>query len=242
MKPYYDHAGIVIYHGDCREVLPHIGPVDLVLTDPPFNANKTYGKGTNDLMSWPAYCAWLDPIVEQLENMTTNLVLVFMSVNGLMEFSRVRRPRHICVWDKPLSFAPRQGNSAFLPHWEPCLIYGNVWGKGGRPDYHISDVWHHNPAERNGHPCPKPLGLMKRIIKDIPADTILDCFAGSGTTLVAAKQHARHAIGIEIEERYCEIAARRLSQEVFDFGDAEVEQQHETGLFDENSLPTPGDP
>lgn len=221
MKPYYEHAGITVWHGDCREILPQIEIVDLVLTDPPFNANKQYGPGTNDLMSWPAYCDWICPIIAQLEGKCAGLVMVFASVNGMIELSKVKRPRHVCVWDKPMSFSPRQGGSAFLPHWEPCLIYGKPWGEGGRvPDYHISDVWHHNTAERNGHPCPKPLSLFKRILRDIPAIVTLDPFMGSGTTLRAAKDLGRKAIGIEIEECYCEIAAKRLSQEVLDLQEA----------------------
>ena len=216
MTPYYEHAGITIYHGDAREIMPHLEPVELVLTDPPYNAGKDYGEGTQDKRSWPEYCDWLSPLIDQMEEKSSGLVMVFLSVNGLMEMcASGRRPRHVCVWDKPMSFSPRQGGSAFLPHWEPCAIYGKPWGEGGRvPNYHLSDVWHCNPAERNGHPCPKPQKLFKGILKDVPAQTILDPFAGSGTTLRAAKDLGRKAIGIEIEERYCEIAAKRMAQEV----------------------------
>lgn len=218
MKPYYSQDGITLWCADCREVIPQLEPVDLVLTDPPYNAGIRYGPSVEDLQSWPSYCEWLAPIIEQCEAVSGGLVLVFLSVNGLLYLSGVKRPRHVCVWDKPMSFSPRLGGSAFLPHWEPCAVYGKPWGEGGRvPDYHLSDVWHHNTAERNGHPCPKPLPLLLRILRDIPAEVVLDPFAGSGTTLVAAKQLGRKAIGIEIEERYCEIAAKRLSQEVFQF-------------------------
>lgn len=218
MKPYYEHAGIQIYHGDCREILPQLEDqsAGLVLTDPPFNARFDYGPGTYDEREWSDYAAWLIPVILELERISANMVMVFASVNGLLEISCRYRPRHVCVWDKPMSFTPRQGGSAFLPHWEACLIYGKTWGEGGRvPDYHISDVWHHNPTAANGHPCPKPISLMKQLLGNIPGEPILDCFAGSGTTLVAAKSMNRRAIGIEIEEKYCEIAAKRLSQEVF---------------------------
>jgi DNA modification methylase len=75
-------------------------------------------------------------------------------------------------------------------------------------------------GEKNGHPCPKPLSWMRWLVSlgSRVGETVLDPFMGSGTTLVAAKQLYRNAIGIEIEERYCEIAAKRLSQEVFDWG------------------------
>lgn len=216
MKPYYEHAGVTIYHADCREVLPDL-TADLIVTDPPYNAGKDYGEGTNDKRTWAEYCEWIVPIIEMCECSSSGLVMMFLSVNGLLELSQVKRPRHVCVWEKPMSFAPRMGGSPFLPHWEPCAIYGKPWGEGGRvPAYHMSDVWRHNPAEKNGHPCPKPLSLMTRIISKIPADLLCDPFCGSGTTLVAAKELGRRAVGIELNEEYCEIAAKRLAQEVLD--------------------------
>jgi site-specific DNA-methyltransferase (adenine-specific) len=76
-------------------------------------------------------------------------------------------------------------------------------------------------SEKNGHPCPKPLGLMRWLVARVskPNETVLDPFMGSGTTLLAAKDMGHRAIGIEIEERYCEIAAKRLSQEVLPLED-----------------------
>ena len=86
---------------------------------------------------------------------------------------------------------------------------------GGRPSVIQSNA----VSERNGHPCPKPVEWMLWLVKwvSLEDETILDPFMGSGTTLVAAKQLGRRAIGIEIEERYCEIAANRLRQEVLEF-------------------------
>ena len=218
MKPYYEEAGITIYHGDCRDILPELTRVDAVIADPPYNARLVYGESVNDNRTWEEYIEWLKPIIEICESLSDGPVFVFLSVNGLLEITRVKRPRHIAVWDKPMSFSPRLGGSAFLPHWEPCAIFGKVWGEGGKvPDWHISDVWHHNPSLRNGHPCPKPYPLLMQIIGAMPAKKILDPFMGSGTTLVAAKNLGREASGIEIEERYCEIAANRLRQSVFNF-------------------------
>lgn len=215
VTPYYEHAGITIYHGDCREILPRIGPVDVVVTDPPYNAGLDYGQGTNDARGWPEYIEWLVEIINRCEQAATGPVFVFVSVNGLLSLAVAKRPRHVCVWAKPMSFSPRQGGSPFLPHWEPCAVFGRVHGEGGRvPDYSLADVWHHNTARRNGHPCPKPLSLLLGILGRVPGEVVLDPFMGSGTTLVAAKRLGRQAIGIEIEERYCEIAVQRLAQEV----------------------------
>lgn len=74
------------------------------------------------------------------------------------------------------------------------------------------------PKNGRSHPTPKPVALMTHLIERCPAGTILDPFMGSGTTLVAARDMGRKAIGIEIEERYCEVAVKRLSQGVFPFG------------------------
>lgn len=215
MTPYYEQDGITIYHGDCLEVIPQLVQVDLVLTDPPYNAGKQYGEGTDDSRPTWEYIRWLAEAIDYCELASRGMVLVFLSVNGMLDLSARKRPRHVCVWDKPMSFSPRQGGSCFLPHWEPCLVYGKPWGDGGRvPGYSLPDVWHHSPAKRNGHPCPKPESLMRQILLALPVGSVLDPFCGSGTTLVEAKRLGWKATGIEIEERYCEIAAKRLAQRV----------------------------
>lgn len=222
MKPYYDDGkGILIYHGDALQILPELAPSDLIVTDPKYNCGMDYGKDVDDDLPWPTYVAWLRTIIECCEANCNGPVFMFLSVNGLLEITPFKRPRHVCVWDKPMSFSPRLGGSPFLPHWEPCAVFGRVWGKGGRvPDWHLQDVWHHLPAKRNGHPCPKPESLILQIIGASPAGLVCDPMMGSGTTLRAAKDLGRKAIGIEIEERYCEIAAKRLAQEVLDFAAA----------------------
>ncbi len=218
-KPYYldEQAGIVIYCADNHDILPHIPDksLDLVLTDPPYNAGVDYGEMTKDKQSWDIYCQWLSLVILELERLADGLVLMFLSVNGMLELSARKRPRHVCIWVKPMAFTPRLGGTAFLPHYEPCLVYGKTWGESGRvPNYSLSDVWRFNTAERNGHPCPKPDDLIRFIISNTPSNVILDPFLGSGTTAVAAKILGRKCVGIEIEEKYCAIAAKRLSQSV----------------------------
>lgn len=215
-EPYYERDGITIFCADCRDILPLLGPVDLVLTDPPYNAGVDYGRLVNDSLPWSGYRKLMGDVLAELERLSNGPILIFSSVTAMFHLAAVSPPRWVCAWTKPLSLAHRVGGSPFLPHWEPCLIYGQVWGDGGRvPNYHLSDVWSCNPeAERNGHPCPKPIQLIRRLVRIIPGDTILDPFMGSGTTLRAAKDLGRRAVGIEIEEKYCEIAVKRLAQEV----------------------------
>jgi hypothetical protein len=124
----------------------------------------------------------------------------------------------MAIWNK------RYGASAFIaypiyPHWEGIALY-NLSGDFAGNVGHRSDVFTFAPAKAQGsrHPSPKPLDLMKELCGWMPGSSICDPFSGSGTTLVAAKAIGKTAIGIEIEERYCEIAAKRLQQEVMDFG------------------------
>lgn len=214
-KPYYESGGITIWLGDCREILPQLEQVDLVLTDPPYNAGIDYGENSNDKQEWSQYAAWLIPIILEMERVSDGPVLVFGSISSTLAVSAVKQPRWVAAWIKPMAFSHRVGGSPFLPHWEPCMIFGKVWGAGGQvPNYSLPDTWTFNPTRSNGHPCPKPIELMRYLIAHIPGDTILDPFMGSGTTLRAAKDLGRKAIGIEIEEKYAEIAVKRLAQEV----------------------------
>ena len=104
------------------------------------------------------------------------------------------------------------------PEVRPPLL-GSGWI--GKPTGTVLTTHEQRSLEpgRIGHPTPKPLSLMSALIAKCPPGTIADPFAGSGSTLVAAKALGRRAIGVELEERYCEIAARRLAQDVLDFGD-----------------------
>ena len=205
------------------------GGVDLVLTDPPYGVGIKYGKSYNDARD--IYWEWFVPTVELMRQHSK--LVVFTHRNEAL--------RHLTTWDwvgvwnKPGAFGSRIGNSVILPHWEPIFLYG-IHQMGVHAEY-SSDVFTFNPVpsnnrshgnigraawERDGfeyHPCPKPPKLYQRLIQVFGqnADTICDPFTGSGTTLRAAKDLRRKAIGIEIEEKYCEIAAKRLEQEVFDF-------------------------
>jgi site-specific DNA-methyltransferase (adenine-specific) len=111
--------------------------------------------------------------------------------------------------------------------WQPILVYGTdpylKRGMGSRPDTISVGAGGAGLGEvgASEHPCPKPLDVWKRIllrVSPVEGELVLDPFMGSGTTLRAAKDLGRKAIGIEIEERYCEIAAKRLAQEVLPFG------------------------
>lgn len=223
MIPYYEHGGITIYHGDCRDVLPTLEPVDLVVTDPPYDVHAGKGGGAfgnrASLVNtggftdggcdysfldaaWPGWFCFCS--LKQLPSL--------LSAAGDM-------PRHhLLTWCKP-NPVPTCSNK-YLPDVE-YIVHGFTRGRlFGEFKDKASFVVHRCGDKRTDHPNEKPLSLLARLVRlgSKDGETLLDPFMGSGTTLRAAKDLGRKAIGIEIEERYCEIAAKRLAQEVLPFG------------------------
>ena len=203
MKPYYEKDGITIYHSDCRDILPTLGPVDLVLTDPPYNAAKDYGDH-NDAMPQDEYETWCD---QWFTALPAHRVILFPGVGNIFHWAK-HGPKAVACWYKPGN--PGGGGPFQFYEWEPILLWG--------VQFRLSDVFHCPISMQDDvgdHPCPKPLRLLRLMVSRLRTEgTILDPFMGSGTTLRACKDLGRKAIGIEIEERYCEIAAKRLAQEV----------------------------
>ena len=238
MKPYYSHAGIQIFHGDCREILPSLEPVDLVLTDPPYGANQAvWDSAKPDSIIWDSLFAamkdgavlyywgfwgdadWILPHAKRV-GLTPQSQLTWWFQTGRPQ---VKAYREDCerAWyfskGEPRTFNPEMD-------LEPYGDEAN-YERYGRDGKHPGTVWIasrilHNHPENVGHETQKPMTIISKIIRisSNEGEMVLDAFAGSGTTLRAAKDLGRKAIGIEIEERYCEIAAKRLSQEVFEFG------------------------
>jgi site-specific DNA-methyltransferase (adenine-specific) len=206
-EPYYEEPGITIYCADCRDVLPHLPKVDLVLTDPPYGVGVKYAgfvDGKEELCR----------LIASTFSMIRKSASVVFLTPGNENIFLYPQPDHILSW---MILGGAGLCDWGFTCWHAVLAYGAdpylVAGKGSYPD-----AWlHQESTVKNGHPCPKPLGIWKRILSRgsvNDSDTILDPFMGSGTTLVAAKQLGRRAIGIEIERKYCDIAIERLRQEV----------------------------
>ena len=243
--PYYDDGGVVLYHGDCLEILPALEPVDHVITDPPYardvylriqDATTAAGSGAPGRMggSLAKLAAgaignideMLDPVAAEIARLARRWALVFSDVettgrwrNALAAHERMRYVR-TGAWVKPDAMPQMSGDRPAVG-FEPatiCHAQGKMrWNGGGR-----AAVWTYGTAKRNrpNHPCPKPEPLMAAIVADFTDrdDVILDPFAGSGTTLVAAKRLGRQAIGIEQSAEYCEVAATRLAQGALPLG------------------------
>jgi site-specific DNA-methyltransferase (adenine-specific) len=214
VKPYYEHNGITIYHADCRELLPEIKGIDALITDPPYgmNLNTDYSgmKGWNgNGKNHPAVYGDDKPF--DPSPFVNFKIAVMWGANHFA--SRLPDSGGWIVWNKRGEGKPSE------------ICFGDcelAWTNVGQSVRMYSHMWHgvaRWTEEPSFHPTQKPVALMQWVMKRYTDDeqSVLDPFCGSGTTLVAAKNLGRKAIGIEIEEKYCEIAAKRLSQEVMQF-------------------------
>lgn len=218
MTPYYDEDGVTIYHADCRDVLPLLerGCVDLVLTDPPYNVGKDYG-GHDDAMAPADYVAWCRSWFALVRAVCARTI-VFPGNGNLPVWWEISKPSAVGCWYKP-----GNGGSSVIgwEEWEPWLYWTGDKGLLGGSSVIRAPVGKQTGVA--GHPCPKPLELMTRLLLKCKSAAVLDPFLGSGTTAVAAKALGLRAIGCEVNERYCEVAANRLSQDVLPlFDDEEV--------------------
>ena len=228
MKPYYQDSHCTIYHGNCFDVLPDLPEIDLILTDPPYEDEAhIITRRTRAVLENRKVYADID---FGKMNEETRLFLCEMKCNWLLTFcqaeavylykellkEKYRRPM---VWIKPDSSPqftgdrPAMGYESIVAAW--CTGGRSKWNAGGKRGVYT----HLGTSGRfGGHPTEKPLKLMIELISDFSLEgLILDPFMGSGTTLRAAKDLNRKAIGIELEEKYCEIAVKRLQQEVMQF-------------------------
>lgn len=218
MQPYYQHAGITIYHGDSREILPALPRADLVLTDPPYGIGMAKGVGGGGYGGFGKMKRrprsyegdWDDerPDAELLRQVAAagEVAIIW----GGQYFADVLpMGRKWLVWDKQQS----------MPSYSDAeLAWTDLPGVALKMFRQCGAGMMAAERERY-HPTQKPVALIKWCIRQAPDDCklVLDPFMGSGTTLVAAKDLRVSAIGIEREERYCEVAATRLSQEVLEF-------------------------
>lgn len=220
MKPYYEHGGITIYHGDCREIIGWIS-ADVLITDPPYGIRWPAGRLHSDRAIRDN--AEMSIIGDQDSSVRDTILDMWGNKQAIVFGSwRIPRPnkvRHRLIWHKE-GRHPGVSPCAIYPNDEEIYLIGDDWL--GPPMATVITTYEQRSAQPGliGHPTPKPLELLTKLIRKCSPGLIADPFSGSGATLVSAKRLHRRAIGIEIEERYCEIAAKRLSQEVLDFGEA----------------------
>jgi len=253
MKPYYDHNGITIYHGDCLEVMKDIPDqsIDMVLADPPYGTTA---------------CKWdsvipFDAMWERLNKLIkpNGAIVLFGSepFSSALRMSNIKNYKYDWIWEKERGTGFARANKQPLRKHEIISVFykkppfynpegdklekpykhalpisksksDNVSGSGFNSEGNrIYKTYTHSKKHsiikisrehntKNTHPTQKPVALMEYLIKTYTneGETVLDFAMGSGTTGVACQKEGRKAIGIENEEKYCEIAAKRLAQEV----------------------------
>ena len=220
LKPYYQDDAVAIYHGDCRDILPQLEPVDLVLTDPPYflpaahyQTRRGEQRSLGDLSILEhffkdAFNDWVSVLKDD------GFAYVFCDGQSYPIFYRAAYPLfhrlRPLVWDKLTSI-----NGFSWRHQHEIIMFCEM---PNHPKINTGDgdvlKYRAVPIGERVHLAQKPVGLLAALIrKSLPLGGIaLDPFMGSGTTLIAAKDLEHKAIGIEIEEKYCEIAAKRLSR------------------------------
>jgi len=232
MTPYYQDNAVTIYHGDCREIVPTLGRFDLLLTDPPYGINYQSNMRTASQK--------MDKMVGDYE-IDVSVVDIFPDCNCVALFSRwdtapawslklgQRMPvRGQIVWHKACGGMGDLSRSYLLDYEVIVYATSNDFALPGKRH---GSVWRcqTDSASSYQHPTQKPVEIMTMCIdRFLVGETILDPFAGSGTTGRAAKDLERKATLIEREEKYCEIAANRMTQETLNFtapADIAIEQQ-----------------
>lgn len=215
MTPYYEDSAVVIYHADCREIIDSL-TADVLVTDPPYGIR--YSPSENSAKAWGRKTFVGDTVVagdDEPFDPAPFLRYPSIVLFGANHYAdRLPPSPSWLVWDKrdgmtSNDFADCELAWTNLPG--VVRLFRHQWSGALRAS---------ERGEPRVHPTQKPLVLMRWVLDRCPAGTVLDPFMGSGTTLRAAKDRGRRAIGVEIEERYCEAAAKRMGQEVFDFGEA----------------------
>ena len=233
MAIYYQDDHVTLYHGDSRKALPAMADssVQAVITDPPYSenthkmakSNKGKGHGVKAIEFAPFTDEDLFATLTECGRVSERWVVANLDYKHAFKIDSEPlaglRVMRIGVWVKtnpmPQISADRPGQG-----WEAIAYLHKEsvkpsWSGGGKHGNYILPI-----AQNEGHPTSKPLSMVSDLVTRFTkhGDTILDPFAGSGTTLRAAKNNGRKAIGYEIDEAYCELIATRLSQDVFDFG------------------------
>jgi len=217
--PYWSDETCALYLGDCREVTEWLA-ADVLVTDPPYGRKWRQGRHwdaghTDDSHTGIAGDDDTGMRDEILAMWGDRLAIVF----GDLTLAPASGTRQTLVYRKPPNAGTRGAMGGFRRNAEAIYLVG-PWssGLGGRSSVIATGAPSQgNPSSiqgRYGHPHAKPVDVMETLIIACPPGTIADPFAGSGSTLVAARNQGRPVIGVEIEERYCELAARRLSQAV----------------------------
>jgi len=209
--PYYADDSVTLYLGDCLEI-DAWRAADVLVTDPPYGqayVSNEWGRGAGD------------KVVGDHDATARDAALALWAGPALVFGNwRVTRPPNLTnrlLWHKKGRQPGFIGASlvvAWYPVDEEIYVIGRGWVGPPVANVYATEEQRTLQPAKVGHPTPKPLGLMEQLLQRCPAGVVADPFAGAGATLIAARNLGRKAIGVEIEERYCETIAKRLAQDV----------------------------
>ena len=244
MTPYYTDASVTIYHGDMFDILPTLSAIGAVITDPPYSSGGAF-RGDRAMSTSAKYvqsdtAAYRPDFAGDNRDQRSFLAWCALWMNAARQASIVGAPiasfidwrqlptltdaiqaggwtwRGIAVWSKKYGRVNSAGFSSACEY----VVWGTNGPAAGQEDYPAGVFECQSPQNRE-HIAQKPEPVMQWVCRIAPVGAcVLDPFMGSGTTLVSAKAIGRTAVGIDVDERYCEIAARRCSQEALDLGNA----------------------
>ena len=235
--PYYSDENVTLYHGDCLEHPEWWTGADVLVTDPPYGIGYTAGRTTGatraDRLATSRFIAERGTQrIQSDEDVTArDGALSAWGERPALVFGHWRKPRPdrtvmrlLWIKNEPGTGLASAKDHPWITRDEEIYVLASTQSEfaNGSVDRNFIETRQlmSNVARHIDHPTPKPIGLMQWLLKKCkPEWVIADPFAGSGSTLVAAKALGRKAVGVELEERYCEVAARRLSQGVLDFGE-----------------------
>lgn len=225
MSPYYQDDAVTLYHGDCLELSDLWTGADVLVTDPPYGYNvKLTGSRRGNRRG--GHSPWAGSAIAGDQDLSArDAVMAAWGAGPAIVFGSWKMPKPegthtVLVWDKGDGVGMGDLSIPWRPNWEEVYVLG----RGFRGHRGTSVLTGHTvvswASKGREHPNMKPQSLMESLIAKCPPGVVADPFAGSGTTLVAAKALGRRAIGVELDERYCETTAKRLAQGVLDLGEA----------------------
>ena len=217
-EPYYQDDHVTLYHGDSLDILPTL-TYDAMVTDPPYGIG--WKKGANYRRGSQPH----DGIANDDTTETRDAALRLCGDRPAIVFGSVYLPppdgtRHVAIWQKPADAGVVGSTIGLRRDVEAIYFLGNLerrpCNQSSVLTSRIPSIGNpYSPAGRFGHPHAKPEDLMRQLFDFVAPDAVIvDPFAGSGSTLRAAKDLGRRAIGVELEEQYCETIVSRLAQEV----------------------------
>jgi DNA modification methylase len=215
VKPYYQDDLVTLFHGDCLEVTEWLS-ANVLVTDPP------YGQAYKSNMDRGSRTEWHDVIAGDATTEVRDSALSIWGnekaalVFGTWKTAKPKQTKQVVIWDKtPCGYMGDLAIPFGNAHEEIYCLGRDGWSIGREASIVRAQMLMSGDKNRPNHPTPKPVGLMEKLVSKT-VGVIADPFAGSGATLIAARNLGRTAIGVELEEKYCELIATRLSQQAFD--------------------------